>query len=847
MTEFSQNTVAMKFVADLSPILENIFLKKKSFRKIISDDNNPKLLNLFFDFHNGRFLKKESKRMSRVLSVLVFDLISISISSVNPRKDFNNQNKRKIGKLNREEEHRLMSSEIYELLNQSKTINQDLPLFSSNLFSLFTLFRIILSDYEATRVLYDFYSSNPFRGEVYLEFYTIYILDEGISVDKKNQHGIVFTPKEIAVFLSRNVLNSQTETIIDPAAGSGVLLLEALKILAKNPEFKVRHIIGIEKDTLLALICESALKYYSRILSLPNIDFQVINDDFFDCSDFLRNIQENTKKKISILMNPPYTRQELMIKDHKKGFLKKVSKSESLNEYLLHNPNFQVSGQSGLYIYFILFISQFLRNGDRIGLIIPNSWMNTRYGSSFQQYLLAFFHIELLVTSLNQKFIPSVEVNTVILVLRYRKFSSKQEIGKDSYKIKAVTVGDRADLKNILKQSDIDSNNTTLDFTVQNIEEEDLQNTNKWGMYIRCPPFFRKLLGGNRVEMDDLSEYVKIHRGFTSGANDFFYLGKPGTANRYFRSEIDEKNGHLILTPKSPEISFIFEDQGFRFSIRPLRIEKEYWMHPIKKSEFLEGRTLHYTSQDGQIFVPNYIIKSPKELLSFKVREEHLNLIVVLIPPVGPSMLKPEVMRYIAWAESFQPLSGEKINRKKTCASRKYWYSLPVEKNRNDLLLCMMTINDRFSFFFNPKNYYIDARLYGINIVTNEKQVEKLMIPFLFLYLNSVVVSLQIELLGRANLGEGGLDVKVYEYLSLRIPAIRIFNSLENDSLNTIFTQAVIQPSLSINAAKDLPIQKIFDNFLLQINLVTPEELTEIVQIFQRFVQNRLGKARSQN
>ena len=268
MTEFSQNTVAMKFVADLTPILENVLLKKKSNGKIISDDINLKLLKLFFDFNNGKSLKKESKRVSRVLSILIFDLFSISISSINQRKDSSNQHKRIFGKLNKKEKHTLMSSEIYKLLNQSKTINQDLPLFSSKIFSFFTLFRIILSDYEATRVLYDYYCSNPFKEEEYLEFYSVYILDEAISLDKKNQDGIVFTPKEIAIFLSKNVLNAETETIIDPAAGSGVLLLEALKTLARNPEIKIYHIIGIEKDPLLALISEN-LPHHNLLFFLP--------------------------------------------------------------------------------------------------------------------------------------------------------------------------------------------------------------------------------------------------------------------------------------------------------------------------------------------------------------------------------------------------------------------------------------------------------------------------------------------------------------------------------------------------------------------------------------------------
>ncbi len=208
-------------------------------------------------------------------------------------------------------------------------------------------------------------------------------------------------------------------------------------------------------------------------------------------------------------------------------------------------------------------------------------------------------------------------------------------------------------------------------------------------------------------------------------------------------------------------------------------------------------------------------------------------------------MLKPGISRYISWAESFQPLSGGKINQRRTCASRKYWYSLPIEKNRNYKLLCMMTINDRFSFFYNPENYFFDARLYGIKIDIDKVKSEKMLEPFLFLYLNSLVVSFQIELLGRANLGEGGLDVKVYEYLSMSIPTIDELDSLEYNSISMYFNQVITQPSLSIFTVKGLAVQKTLDNFLLQLKLVSFEELAKINLLFREMVTNRLEKARS--
>ena len=81
-----------------------------------------------------------------------------------------------------------------------------------------------------------------------------------------------------------------------------------------------------------------------------------------------------------------------------------------------------------------------------------------------------------------------------------------------------------------------------------------------------------------------------------------------------------------------------------------------------------------------------------------------------------------------------------------------------------------MTINDRFPVFYNPKNFFYDARLYGIRFVKEKRNY----FESYFIFLNSVVTSIQLELLGRSNLGEGALDIKVYEYEMLKIPDLSL-------------------------------------------------------------------------
>ena len=76
----------------------------------------------------------------------------------------------------------------------------------------------------------------------------------------------------------------------------------------------------------------------------------------------------------------------------------------------------------------------------------------------------------------------------------------------------------------------------------------------------------------------------------------------------------------------------------------------------------------------------------------------------------------------------------------------------------------MMSLNDRHIFWINMDNVLFDARLYGIQLETEECT------PYVIGgILNSTLASMFVELEGRVNLGLGALDVKVYEYAKMPI------------------------------------------------------------------------------
>ena len=126
------------------------------------------------------------------------------------------------------------------------------------------------------------------------------------------------------------------------------------------------------------------------------------------------------------------------------------------------------------------------------------------------------------------------------------------------------------------------------------------------------------------VELEDefnskaipLKEVAKIKRGFTTGANEFFYLT---------------------------------EEQ-----IKKKGIEKEFWMHKDESGKW----------------VPNYLIKSPRECLSLKVDRNNLKFRVLMINKEKSKLKNKKILNHINRGER------QELNKRPTCDSRTSWYNL---------------------------------------------------------------------------------------------------------------------------------------------------------------------------
>ena len=120
-------------------------------------------------------------------------------------------------------------------------------------------------------------------------------------------------------------------------------------------------------------------------------------------------------------------------------------------------------------------------------------------------------------------------------------------------------------------------------------------------------------------------------------------------------------------------------------------------------------------------------------------------------------------LKYINWGENAEikikqgTKKGQVIkgfHNLTTLKKRKLWYSLDPNFGAN--IFIQMTFDRTFPFYYSPNIMLADKRLYEIKSKSiNPKD--------LCLSLNSILSILFIELFGETNLGQGGLDLRVYE------------------------------------------------------------------------------------
>ena len=206
------------------------------------------------------------------------------------------------------------------------------------------------------------------------------------------------------------------------------------------------------------------------------------------------------------------------------------------------NPSLAVShkldANNDLYIYFYFHGLSLLNPKGSFCFVTSNSWLDVNYGKDLQEFLLKHCRIKQILNNEVRRSFVAADINTIICL-----FSAPDETSESGLDQMARFVMFKIPFEGVLDAVifyEIETASERMDrreHRVFPIAHGDLLKSgsddtspnpkytgNKWGKYLRGPDIYWTILKKKEDKLVRLGEVAEVKRGFTTGANKFFYL-----------------------------------------------------------------------------------------------------------------------------------------------------------------------------------------------------------------------------------------------------------------------------------------------------------------------------------
>ena len=179
-----------------------------------------------------------------------------------------------------------------------------------------------------------------------------------------------------------------------------------------------------------------------------------------------------------------------------------------------------------------------------------------------------------------------------------------------------------------------------------------------------------------------------------------------------------------------------------------------------------------------------------------------------------------KALEYINWGEE----ESQGFHLRPSTKNRNRWYS--IGSRTSPPIICPCSMNEIYRVFLNQNSVLVDKRLYELYPKGDNLEL-------LFSILNSTITTLMIELGTRTGLGQGLVDMTVYEFKQIYVPDPDLFKALPR-------IEREIGPlSRELAQADRLALDRII---LSEIGL-NDSEIEEFYQELSKLVDNRLNRS----
>lgn len=654
-----------------------------------------------------------------------------------------------------------------------------------------------------------------------LRFFLSLILDQKPSNDKDNNFGILPLPHLETKFVCAN-------TLIGLESGKQLIMrsgeLQRIENELKRVReryFRVRNRDEkkrledrdkeLRKELLKILEKEYKKEDAQKIASFDILD-PTAKADWFD-PEWMFGVVDGFD---IVIGNPPYVRQEHI--EDKEKIIESISKC-----FIDQNGKslIKINKRSDLYVYFYYKGLDLLKVDGILCYVSSNSWLDVGYGQELQEFLLRYMHVLMVVDNLIERSFDA-DINTVIVFIRRPKFVSWDDITKFiTFKI-PFGEANRPDIlikihqtqEKIITEEFRVIPKTRKELWIEGIETEDDEIKekylwkykyagNKWGgKYLRAPEIFYKILEKGKDKLVRLGDVAEVKRGFTTGANEFFYLEPTGR-------------------PAPKGLLHVKNSAGWEGYI---------------EEEFLKP-----------------VIKSPKELKTIVVREEDLKYRVFMCHKSKNELKGTYALEYIEWGEK------QGYHKRPTCASRQKWWELPYLKSSS--FIFKKGYGDFFAqFLVESRNIFIDQTFYYWECEDPEIWSIYLNSSFFIMFLEiSTSTGLGEGLLRPTTFEIENIVLPQPEPIELRYlktngfltrPIKSIFEELgfpkctQKNCNHPEHPYEYVKPE-EVSFDRIMPDRRELDKIVFEVLGLTEEEQLEVYRAVLELVKNRLLKAKS--
>lgn len=455
-----------------------------------------------------------------------------------------------------------------------------------------------------------------------------------------------------------------------------------------------------------------------------------------------------------VIGNPPYVRQEKIADptqpygeqtaDDRKEYKARLERSayQAFPKYFGNpaSPRHKLSGRSDLYVYFYFHALSLLNSRGAFCFITSNSWLDVDYGAALQEFLARQVPIHMVLDNRVKRTFRA-DVNTIIALFgapvpqrdgaveNLARFVMAQVPFEEMlHPVIFEEIDDAAERRALPEYRVFPiTQRELLEAGMQAASEEEQPKRkrrragplvitgryegDKWGgKYLRAPEIYYEILEAAGDKLVPLGEIAEVRRGFTTGANEFFYL-----PSRYFDVRILGSKAHLLplYDQAPPHITLPAS------LLRPTLVRLSQASTPIADAE----------------------------------AASHLCL---TLPASLAGPLFEGARQYVRWAEQHS------LHKSATCQAREKWYALPVTPPA-PVLLPRRQKRRPIAFFNRGGVLACDGLvlIYPHEPSLGEAIAASLCTTFSFV---------QREAFGTANFGQGVLETQKGEVPSLLVP-----------------------------------------------------------------------------